>query len=697
MSSSNKPRFWKPGTSAPGEDIVEERKSETVVTSSYNSNASLPILQQRERLPIYKYRNNILYCVEKFQTTIIIGETGSGKSTQLPQYLLEIGYGKHGYMIAVTQPRRVACVSLANRVADERGSMIGREIGYRIRFDDCWDENETKIKFLTDGMLIREIMNDPILRQYSVIVLDEAHERSIQTDMALGLMKKILKKRKDLRIIISSATLDAQMFFDFFNTNETEDKSKDTVVIMPVEGRSFPVDIHYLVDPCQNYVKETVNTILKIHKTEPPGDILAFLTGADEIEFALTELIEATRDMSSKYQKMKVLPMHASLPAGHQLKVFQKTPHDTRKVVLATNIAEASITINGIVYVIDCGFVKMMAYNPEAAISSLVITKVSQASAVQRSGRAGRVRAGKAYRLYTESDFEKLPASQTPEMQRCDLSPAILQMKALGIVNLVKFDYIAKPPAQNMLQAVELLYALGALNNKCQLVEPDGVRLAEMPLHPTFGKMLLAAVEMGCTEEMLTIAAMTQIQNVFLNVPNEKHKVEKAKRLFSAVEGDHLTLLNIFIAFDENNRSQKFCRQYYLNYKGLLRALSIRQQLRNVLTKFKLPIESCNGNGRTVRQCITKGIFVNAAKLHHTGIGVYKTVKDGHELHIHPTSVLYREVPPQWVVFNEVVKTNKEYMQDITVIEPEWLHTLTSHYYQFGTNREISEKRAKIC
>jgi len=247
-----------------------------------------------------------------------------------------------------------------------------------------------------------------------------------------------------------------------------------------------------------------------------------------------------------------------------------------------------------------------------------------------------------------------------------------------------------------MLQAVELLYALGALDKRSHLTDPEGTRLAEIPLHPIFGKMLLASVDMGCTEEILNIAAMTQIQNVFVNAPNEKHKAERAKRMFTAIEGDHLTLLNVFNAFEENNRSQKFCRQYYLNYKGLLRALSIRQQLRNVMKRYKLPIESCNGNGRTVRQCITKGIFVNAARLHHIGVGVYRTLRDNHELHIHPTSVLYREVPPQWVVFNEVVKTNKEYMQDITAIEPDWLYTLAGHYYQYGTERELGSKRAKI-
>ncbi|XP_067943548.1 probable ATP-dependent RNA helicase DHX35 isoform X2 [Watersipora subatra] len=692
---SSKRKFWKPGTSAPGEDIKEERIGNEIITSSYNPHMSLSIRQQREQLPIFKHRTHVLYCVEHYQTTIIVGETGSGKSTQVPQYLLETGYAKFGYAIAVSQPRRVACVTLASRVADERGSMIGREIGYKIRFDDCWDENETRVKFVTDGMLIREIMNDPILRQYSVIMLDEAHERSLQTDMALGLMKKILKKRKDLRVIISSATLDAKMFHEFFNTNESGDKFKDTAIIMPLEGRSFPVDVHYLTAACQNYVQETVDTIAKIHKGEPPGDVLAFLTGADEIDFAVAELREISRDLSSRHQKMMILPMHGSLPANYQMKVFQRTPQDTRKIVLATNIAEASITINGIVYVVDCGYVKLMSYNPKASISSLVITKISQASAVQRAGRAGRVRAGKVYRLYTESEYDKLSTTQVPDMQRSDLSPLVLQMKALGIVNIVRFDYISKPPAENMLQAVELLYALGALDNRCALTQPNGERLAEMPLHPMFGRMLLASADMGCAEELLTIAAMTQIQNVFVHSANEKMKAEKVKRMFTAAEGDHLTLLNVFNAFDENHRSQKFCRQHYLNYKGLLRALSIRQQLRNVLSRFKLPIESCNGNGRTVRQCITKGIFVNAAKLHHTGIGVYRTVRDNHELHIHPTSVLYREVPPQWVVFNEIVRTNKEYMQDITVIEPEWLYTFAGHFYEYGTSREISEKRLK--
>ena len=636
-----------------------------------------------------------LYYFQNFCYTFIFpGETGSGKSTQVPQYLLEAGWAAGNRVIAVTQPRRVSAVTVVTRIAEEKGVSLGKEVGYTIRFEDCSDPNVTRVRFLTDGMIIREMMQDPLLSRYSVVMIDEAHERSLNCDIALGLLKKIAKKRPELRIIISSATIDAERFQNYFNVNEFADASKSTSVVLTVEGRTYPVDIFYTLDPVPNYITALVDTIVKIHKQENEGDVLAFLTGQEEVEQAVALLVEEARKLSNEKLKMNVMPMYASLPSSEQLKVFRRTPHNVRKIIIATNIAEASITINGIVFVVDSGFVKIKAYNPKSGIESLITVATSKASATQRSGRAGRVRSGKAYRLYPETEFEKLQESTIPEMQRTAMAPTLLQLKALGIDNIVRFPFLSPPPAENMIRGIELLYALGAVDSNCKLTVPLGLQLAEFPLDPMFAKSLLISEEFGCSEDILTIAAMTQIQNVFVSPSNQKIAAEKARRKFAVEEGDHLTMINVYDAFLKNKNS-RWCHEHYLNYKGLCRAIEIREQLKRVLNKFKIKMMSAEGNAETVCRCLTAGLFANAALLHHSG--VYKTVREGHELVIHPTSVLYTADPlPKCVIFNEVIQTTKDFMRDITVVQSEWLFQLAPHYYEFGSEREIAIKRARI-
>ncbi|XP_074646855.1 putative ATP-dependent RNA helicase DHX35 isoform X2 [Tubulanus polymorphus] len=633
--------------------------------------------------------------VEKYKTLVIVGETGCGKSTQLPQYLMEAGWAANNYVIAVTQPRRVATVTVAKRVAEERGVMLGDEVGYAIRFDDAWDENHTRIKFMTDGLLVREMMKDPLLSKYSVIMLDEAHERTLYTDIVIGLLRKIQKKRPALRLIVASATLDAEKFRDFFNDNPTKDSRLDTAGILTVEGNMYTTDVFYSLNPVPDYMKATVETVVKIHRSEPPGDILAFLTGQDEVDEAVSLLIEEARRSSKDGMKIWALPMYAALPSSEQMKVFARTSQNTRKIVVATTIAEASITINGIAYVIDCGFVKFKAVNAKTGIESLVTVPVSQASAQQRSGRAGRVRSGKAYRLYTEDDFHKLREDTVPEMQRSNLAPVILQLKALGIDKVLRFHFLSPPPAQNMVRGLELLYALGALDDDGDLTDPLGKMMAEFPLNPMYAKMLLSSGDLGCSEEAVIIAAMTQIQNIHITISGKKITSDKAKRKFSVMEGDHLSLLNVYRAFHKYGQNSRWCHNNCLNYKGLCRANEIIQQLKVILKRFNIPLVSCDGDVDTIRQCIVMGFFANAARLHYSG--AYLTIKDEYTLNIHPTSVLYTEKPPEWIVFNEVVQTKKDFMRDVTVIEPEWLYELAPHYYQYGTESEIAaSKRPRI-
>jgi len=686
--------------------------------------------QQRQRLPVFKHRTEILYALETYQTVVLVGETGSGKSTQVPQYLMEAGWAAQGHLIGITQPRRVAVTTVANRIADERGTRLGDEVGYTIRFDDMSDPLRTRLKVMTDGLLIREMMADPLLTRYSVIMLDEVHERSIFTDILLGLMKKILLKRKDLRLIVSSATMDSETFKDFFNlasenvtlqdcTSETKEERLDTSVILSIQGRSFPVQAFYSESPVPDYMKAAVETVIKIHEIQPEGDILVFLTGQEQVETAARMLKQYGRDLNEGSHmlssegvsrlRIHVLPLYGSLPYNEQMKVFERTPKNHRKVVVSTNVAEASVTIPNIVYVVDCGFVKLRAVNPTTGFESLIVVETSQASAMQRSGRAGRVRAGFVYRLYTEDSFQSLHKKSIPEMQRCHLSYPLLQLKALGIRNLLRFPYLSPPSSKNMIQGLELLFALGALNDKGELTQNVGVRMAEFPLPPMFSKILLYSLELECTEEILSIVAMLQVQNIFIVPSGKKKASNKAKHAFSVEEGDHFTLLNVYDAFVASNASSKFCRQHFLNHKGLVRAVEIRNQLNKLLHRVT-GVSSLPSAKRgmldpdeviiAISKCFCSGFFSQAAAYHHSG--VYKTVRENQVLHIHPTSVLYARKPPPLLLFNEVVQTTTpsssdgmagiiseaEYsMRDVITIKDEWLLEMAPHYYQKGTTR----------
>ena len=639
-----------------------------------------------------------MYLLEKYQTLVIQGETGCGKSTQIPQYLVDARWTSgqdKTFMIGITQPRRIAATSLACRVAEERECKLGTEVGYNIRFDECFHNGVTRIKYLTEGILVREMMSDPLLKNYSVMMVDEAHERTLYTDILLGLLKKIIRKRPELRVIVSSATLEAETIRDFFNL-KTSESSKDTSAILSVEGRAYPVEIFYSEEPAANYIKASVETVIKIHETQPHGDVLVFLTGQEEVEQAVEMLFDYAKTIKNRDDNLKrmfVLPLYAALPYADQRKVFETFPKSVRKVVVATNIAEASVTINGITYIVDCGFVKMRYYNPRTCTDSLIIVPTSQASAQQRAGRAGRVRPGKAFRLYPEEEFNRLEPFTVPEIQRSSLAGIILQLKALGINNLVKFEFPSPPPERNIITALDLLYALEAVDDNGSLTQPLGLQMAEFPLHPMFAKMLLVSAKFNCSEEALTIAAMLQVQNIFIQPGFGQRALQarKAKHSFSFEEGDLISYLNVYNSLIRNGKVRSWADRNYLNYKGLLRAVEVRHRLEILLKRFKIKMKSTN-DVDLIRKCIVSGFFANAAYLHYTG--VYRTVRGDHELHIHPSSVLYTQSrPPQWVVFVEVLQTSKEFMRDITTVDPKWLYELAPHYYEFGTEREIAERK----
>jgi ATP-dependent RNA helicase DDX35 len=600
----------------------------------------------------------------------------------------------------------VAATTVAKRVAEEVQCEIGQKVGYSIRFEDVTSA-ATKIKFLTDGLLLREALVDPLLSRYSAIMVDEAHERSLSSDVLLGVLKKIRKRRPELRIIVSSATLQAEDFLNFFADEESpnaetknEDGSTRNGQIVSIEGRAFPVDMHYLTEPCEEYLERAVKTVFDIHTTEPEGDILVFLTGRDEIEKAIEMVADRIPSLPKGADSILPLPLYAGLTTEAQMYVFEPAPPQHRKVIFATNIAEASVTIDGIVYVIDTGFVKLRAYNPITGIETLTPTPVSQASATQRAGRAGRTKPGKCYRLYTEAAFDSLPPATVPEIQRSNLAPTILQLKALGIDNIARFDFLTPPPAELIVRALELLFSLGALDDYAKLTKPLGTRMAELALEPMLAACLLnsSSPAFACQSEMLSIAAMTSLQgNVWFSHDNKKAE-ESARRKFAVEQGDHLTLLNVYQAFVTVGRKDpKWCQQHYLNFKSLTRAVSIRNQLKRTLERFGIPVEeslstSSNANlepilragGRpkeeSIRRCLTSGFFAHAARM--APDGTFRTVDGGTVLHAHPSSLMFNR-KADWVVFTEIMETGeKTFIRDVTSIEKGWLVEYGREFYR---------------
>ncbi|GME62145.1 putative ATP dependent RNA [Neofusicoccum parvum] len=648
-------------------------------------------------LPIARHRDALLYLIETFPVTIVVGHTGSGKTTQIPQFLDQAGWCAEGKLMAVTQPRRVAATSVAARVAEEMGCNLGQGVGYSIRFEDVTSA-ATRIKFLTDGMLLREALVDPLLSRYSVIMVDEAHERSLSSDLLLGLLKKIRKKRPELRIVVSSATLQAEDFLRFFvgdaakESNASGELGGSVGRIISLEGRMYPVDIHYLEQPAEDYVERAVKTVFDIHTQEPEGDILIFLTGREEIETALEMIADRAVNLDPKAPSIQALPLYAGLPTDQQMYVFDPAPENVRKVIIATNIAEASVTIDGIVYVIDSGYVKLRAYNPNTGIETLTATPVSKASATQRAGRAGRTKPGKCYRLYTEQAWDSLPEATVPEIQRSNLAPVILQLKSLGIDNIARFDYLTPPPAELIIRALELLYSLGALDDYAKLTKPLGTRMAELAVEPMMAKVLLSSPDFGCLSEVLSIAAMTSLQgNVWFSHEGQKKAQESARRKFAVEEGDHLTLLNVYHAFvTKGKKDAKWCRDNYLNFKSMARAVSIRNQLRKYLERLGLNVEESLSSSSVlrvggpdkaeqIRRCLTTGFFAHAARMQPDG--TFKTIDGGMVLHAHPTSLMFNR-KADWVIFHEIMETgNKTFIRDITKIEKNWLLEYAPQYY----------------
>ncbi|KAL2134102.1 hypothetical protein VTI74DRAFT_989 [Chaetomium olivicolor] len=639
--------------------------------------AQKTIQEVRKSLPVYAYRDAFLDAIKEYQVLILVGETGSGKTTQIPQYLHEAGFTKDGMKVACTQPRRVAAMSVAARVADEMGVRVGHEVGYSIRFEDCTSD-KTILKYMTDGMLLREMVTSPTLEGYSAIMIDEAHERTVHTDILLALIKDLTRARPELKLIISSATLNAEKFSSYF----------DDAPIFNVPGRVHPVEVYYTSAPESNYLEASLVTVFQIHATQPEGGILVFLTGQEEIDKACERVEEIKRKLGSRVPEIIALPIYANMPSELQAKIFEPTPPGARKVVFSTNIAETSLTIDGIVYVIDCGYVKENTFSPVGTTgqSTLAVVPCSRAAANQRMGRAGRVRPGKCFRLYTKFAYlSEMDESPTPEIQRTSLSSVVLQLKALGIDDLLGFDFLDPPPTELLIKSLNMLYALGALNSAGALTRV-GRQMGEFPAEPMLAKALIAATQEGCVEEVLTIVSMlSEVATLFFRPKDKKVHADSARARFTVKDGgDHLTLLNVYNQWVEADYSPIWAKENFLTQRSLTRARDVRDQLAKLCDRvLEGSTSSCGGisNMQPVLRALTSAFFLNAARLNRGGDG-YRTLKNNMTVYVHPSSVVKgMDPPPKVIIYHELVVTSREYVRSVIPIEAKWLTEFGGHYY----------------
>ncbi|CAD8176175.1 unnamed protein product [Paramecium pentaurelia] len=666
---------------------VKQNANINPYTGNQYSDDYYKILEVRKQLPAWDAKEQLFMLLEQYQVIVLQGETGSGKTTQIPQFLLE-KYCK-GRGIACTQPRRVAAMSVAKRVAEEMDVALGEEVGYSIRFEEK-TSNKTILKYMTDGMLLREAMHDPKLERYSVVILDEAHERTLNTDILFGLLKEIMLKRPDdLKVVIMSATMDAEKFQKYFHN----------APLLDIPGRVYPVEIFYTQKPEKSYLDAAISTTINIHAYEDPGDILVFLTGEEEIEEACKKITSEIQKLGDDVGPVRCVPLYSTLPPNQQQKIFESAPQPNkkgiqgRKIVVATNIAETSITIDGICYVVDPGFSKQKVYNPRLRVESLLASPISKASAQQRAGRAGRTRPGKCYRLYTEQSFNtELIDNTYPEILRSNLSSVVLQLKRLGIDDLVHFDFMDPPAPETLMRALEQLYYLNALDEEGNLTK-FGQQMSEFPLDPQLSKVLLSSKDFYVTDEILTIVALLSVQQVFQRPKDQQQQADDARYQFVHQDGDHITFLNVFKAFKEHNESSDWCYQNFINYRSLKSADKIKTQLRQIMQKQQVPLTKTDPSNALyytyIKKALIAGMFMQTA--HLTKNGAYMTVKDSQIVAIHPCSVLNHK--PEWILYQEFVLTSKNYLRTVTDIEGKWLYEMCPEYFNPKTIKNIETRK----
>jgi HrpA-like RNA helicase len=759
----------------------------------------------RKDLPVYAFKRQIIELMQQNDALLVMAETGSGKSTQIPAYLEEDGVlqqipqdGHHNSKrkpfarsICVTQPRRVAAMTVAQRVAEERGCELGTAVGYRVRFDDCSHPGKTRILYATDGMLLREAMLDPLLCRYGVVVLDESHERSLQTDILFGVVKRAMRARAKhaeehrnendyltanvsrdeklqrllrekaqnvhlppLKVVVMSATLEVSTFQAFFPSAAT----------IQIPGRLFPVQLVYTPEPQDDYIDAALGTALQIHyEMDQDGDILVFLPGQEEIE-DLSQLLkrhlqdnqnEQPNHLSDIVQNVKgigttlstekgaasivngvmICVLYAALPPEAQMLAFEPKPKGCRrKIILATNIAETSVTLDGIKYVVDTGKHKSRHFSSATGMESLTVQDVSQAQASQRAGRAGRVSAGICFRLYTEEGFNGLAPSTVPEISRVNLAQVVLILKGMGIFDPTQFDYLTPPSSASLKRACQLLYALKALSEDMGMTE-HGKKMALLPVDPVYAHLLLQSPKYGCVQEILSVVAMLSAENVLFRpggagidsgTSNLAQKAAQAHKRFASHEGDLPTLLAVYKAWrkeaiyipsggkepyqqrhDGKIPHGQWCARNFVNGRALVRAYSVRQQLSSICAKaaekggLGMDVsQSCGDDVVAFLKCACAGLFLQSAtRMQSAGTeginsrgksgqlgtsrGRYRTKVSGEEASIHPTSTLFGRNPaPKCVVYTELLVTKKTYLRSVTQIREEWLVEVAPEFFK---------------
>ncbi|KAK3228876.1 hypothetical protein Dsin_000757 [Dipteronia sinensis] len=655
-------------------------------------------------LPILQFEEKIVETVEQNPVVVVIGETGSGKSTQLSQILHRHGYTKSG-IIVITQPRRVAAVSVARRVAQELDVRLGEEVGYAIRFEDRTSER-THIKYLTDGVLLRESLSNPDLSQYSVIILDEAHERSLNTDVLMGLVKRLVKIRgSNLKILITSATLDGEKVSKFFSN----------CPILNVPGKLFPVEILHSKDCPTSYLDSCLKTAIDIHVREPEGDVLIFLTGQDDIEKLVSMLEDRVRSLQEgSCMDAVILPLHGSLPPEMQVRVFSPPPPNCRRFIVSTNIAETSLTVDGVVYVIDAGYVKQRQYNPSTGMYSLDVVQISKVQANQRAGRAGRTRPGKCYRLYPSKVYqdEFLDVS-VPEIQRSSLAGSVLYLKSLDLtdIDILKFDFLDPPSAESLRDALKQLYLIDAIDENGSITT-FGRTMAELPLEPSLSRTLMEANEYGCLSQALTVVAMLSAETMLLQ---GRSKITEKKRKQPSVDlpdgsgwGDHIQLLQIFECWDDNNYNINWCKDNDLQVRGMMFVKDVRKQLAQIMQKIakgsldvrtKQRRKDSRQDYRNLRKALCVGYANQLAErmLRHNG---YRTVGFKSQLvQVHPSSVLKADEEgtlPDYVVYHELIATSRPFMRNVCAVEMAWVTPILEKLEKIDTNKLSSGGSAHI-
>ncbi len=638
---------------------------------------SIPSIRYDDSLPIAAKRDEIKAAIAKHQVVVIAGETGSGKTTQLPKICLELGRGVHG-LIGHTQPRRIAARSVATRVAEELNTPLGELVGYQVRFEDQ-STDSTLIKLMTDGILLAETQHDRYLEKYDTIIVDEAHERSLNIDFLLGFLKTLLVRRPDLKLIITSATIDLARFSAHFND----------APIVEVSGRTFPVDTWYrplLGEQDEN--GETLEDDLSVDQAilraldefaafersegKRPGDVLVFLPGEREIRDAADLLRKAN------LKHAEVLPLYARLSPAEQQKIFQSRPG--RKIVLATNVAETSLTVPGIRYVIDSGTARISRYSYRAKVQRLPIEAVSQASANQRKGRCGRVEPGICVRLYSEDDFNGRPAFTDPEILRTNLAAVILQMLHLRLGAIEQFPFIEAPDGKAISDGFNLLQELSAVNREGQLT-PLGRQLARLPVDPRLGRMLLEGAKQGSLQEVLIIASALSVQDVRERPPERQQAADQAHAQWKDVDSDFAALVNLWRGFEEQRLAlgasalRSWCRKNFLNYLRLREWRDSHRQLSLICKELQLSNNTTPADFPKLHKAILSGLLSQIGQ--KTEEGDYLGARQ-RRFWIHPSSGLGKK-RPQWLMTAELVETTKLYARQVAKIEPDWIEPLAGH------------------